>query len=377
MDRKRDFIETVGGEDTFRIITQFLKPWERIALRAVSTDFNKLMFLKHHRVMDHYHFLDKFWRTNFQRSVIQLYCRPLLDYATGSANFFKYHTLLQLSMDDNFTEFTNPIERLRSLKYCLRYQDELAKSPLNLSRPYEIFSKNIRDLEGLYISNRTATHSDALNRFLEQLLVNYSKIDNSRFKLLFFNHTQLGDVGMSNICNTILQSPVPFALEMLFLSNDVTLGDESINTLLHCIESKLSNVRMICLRNTGISNVSCDMIHAFYRRHYKALCQCQEKSGQSEDAATENEEFQTESVEVKLANQYPIRLNNINITFNQGITSEGIRRLNELFFLDDECNVPHRKDCFFSSVAIGTSVSLDGTQGLKLSSRFRFINQSE
>ena len=375
MNHNVHFIDRVGGEDTFRVVTQYLKPWERIALRAVCLDFNRLHFVQHHGVEDSYHYLETFWRENFARSVIQLYCRPLLDYAYGYANFFKYHTLLKLSTEC-WKRVPRAMDRLNALKYCLKYQDQFAKSPLNLTNPYIPFSKNMRELEGLYINNRTEHQSQELNHFMTNLLENYSKMDNARFRLLFFNHCTLGDIGMRSICRTIMKSPIPFALEILFFSNDESLGDQSVGMLLDCVETNLTNVNMICLRNTGITNVSCDILHAFYRKHYQDLCQCQVKMGQNEEVH-ENEEFKPESEEEQLDKRYSIRLKNINITFNRGITSEGIRKLNELFFLDDDCTIPHRADCFFSSVAIGTSVSLDGSHGIKLSSRFRFLNQSE
>ena len=157
-----------------------------------------------------------------------------------------------------------------------------------------------------------------------------------------------------SLCQNILKSPTVFNLEILFLSNDKTLNDEIVEILFQCIQTKLINLKMITMRNVGLTNVACQIIYQFFKRHQKNLCFC-----------TCDEE--TKEIE------YPFKLNNINLTFNDGITMIGIQRLNELLFIDQ--GIPHDKSCYFNHIAIATSVSFANMTGIALSNRFRILTQ--
>ena len=175
-----DFISKIGGVDIFRhMVTGYLSPWEVIKLRSVCKDFSTIPCVQKHQVEDYYDFISNYWQRIFQKSVIQLYCRPLLDETTS---FFKYHTLLRISMDG----LSNHPETMQAIKYLLLYQHQFAKSPLNMEKRFSNFSKNIKELEGLYISNKKFETS--LSKFINDIILNYHCMDDSHFKLLFFNH---------------------------------------------------------------------------------------------------------------------------------------------------------------------------------------------
>lgn len=201
---------------------------------------------------------------------------------------------------------------------------------------------------------------NTVDRFIGDVLTNYGRTDKAgKFKLLFFNECLLGNDGLRKMCNVVLQSPRTFALETLFLSNDPSLGDAAIALLFECVESKLVNLKMICLRDTAITDAACDVIYEFYERHSKHLCDCKGSEEKTEPTAK----------------RPTLKLNNINISSNEGITVRGIRRLNRLFFIDAKCDVPHRESCWFHSLAIATSVCMGAIEGDKLSSRFRFTDR--
>lgn len=340
-----DFITKIGGLDIFQhIVTRYLSPWELIKLRSICKDFNTILFVQKHRIEDYYDFMSNYWQRIFQRSIIQLYCRPLIDETT---NFFKYHTLLRISMDG----LSNNPETMQAIKYLLLHQYQFATSSMKIERDSH-FSKNISQLQGLYISNKE--FNSTLKKFINDIISNYHYNNNSYFRLLFFNHCVLNNEGVFEICNAILKSPTVYNLEILFLSNDATLNDDIVPILFECIETKLIYLKMITLRNVGLTNVACNIIHDFYIKHSKNLCYCNSKK------------------DIK-NRQYPFKLNNINLTFNDGITGDGIQKLNELMFIDE--GIPHNRDCYFNSMAIATSVSFANANGLALSNRFRILTQ--
>lgn len=159
-----DFITKIGGLDVFRfVVTRYLLPWEVIKLRAICKDFSSITCIQEHRIEDYYDFMANYWQKVFQRSMIQLYCRPLIDETT---NFFKYHTLLRISMDGLFN---NP-QTMQAIKYLLLYQHQFAISPLNINR-FTNFSKNEVELEGLYISNKQ--FKKPLTKFMSGIISNY------------------------------------------------------------------------------------------------------------------------------------------------------------------------------------------------------------
>ena len=346
IEKQVDLIDKIGGSDVFTHIIGYLNPWDTICLRSVCKDFNNIKCVKNHQIEHHYDFYANYWQKHFQRSVIQLYCRPLIDETTS---FFKYHTLLRVSMDG----ISKSRDVIMAIKYLLLYQNQFAKSPMNVDK-FTNFSKNVTELEGIYVSNRKC--NDGLNKFLKDIITNYGNNDNSHFKLLFFNHCLLGNDGMYNLCKNILKSPRIFTLEILFVSNDETLTDKSMDILFKSVETKLINLKMICLRNTNISDTTCNVIYDFYKRNENNLCFCKSENDNDEK-------------------HYPIKLTNINITFNQQITCNGIQKLNGLFFIDDN-NKQHKEECFFNSIAIATSVSLSTLEkDVVLSDRFRVLTR--
>ena len=294
--------------------------------------------------------------------MIQLYCRPLIDETT---NFFKYHTLLRISMDG----LLNNPETMQAMKYLLLYQHQFAISPMNINR-FTNFSKNVAELEGLYISNKE--FKKPLSKFINDIILNYHHNNNSHFKLLFFNHCVLRNEGVFSLCQNILKSPTIFDLEILFLSNDATLNDEIVEILFQCIETKLTNLKMITMRNVGLTNLACQVIYEFFKKHERNLCfcTCDSREHFCDKETEEMEEIRTNDHENR---QYPFKLNNINLTFNDGITMIGIQLLNELLFIDE--GVPHNKDCYFNRIAIATSVSFANTTAVALSNRFRILTQ--
>lgn len=341
------FIDKIGGLDAFSHIICYLKPWEKIALRSVCREFNSINCIRQHTVEEYYDFFESYFQYNHARSVIQLYCRPLID---ETMTFFKYHTLIKIS----FAEISKYPDMLQSLKYLLLFQKEFIDSPKNKQNA-TTFSKNIRQMEGLYVSNRK--EAEPLDQFIKDVLTNYSTNNNKHFKLLFFNHCSLGNEGMIKICKTMLNSVQSYNLETMFLSNDLSLGDEAIEILFKCVEYKLPHLTMLCIRHTGISDETCNIIHDFYQKFIGDLCFCKQPG---------NPHF----------HRYPIQLSNINITFNNGVTSKGIETLNKLFYIDGHAKVSHKNECFFNTLAIATSVHFDAKNGFTLSSRFRILNQT-